>query len=59
MKVKFLETVLIQNKFTVNKCDILTAEKYHDEAFIITLKNKRKAVAPISDLGKVFEIVEE
>lgn len=59
MKVRFLETVIIQNKFKVNKDDILSAEEYNNDSFVITLKNKRKTVAPKSSLGSIFEVVEE
>lgn len=59
MKVRFLEDVIIQNKFTVNVGDILKADEYDEDHFVITLKNMRKTVAPKSELGKIFEIVEE
>ena len=59
MKVKFLTDVIIQKKFKVNKGDILTANEYDENSFVITLKNMRKSVAPKSSLGDVFEIVEE
>lgn len=59
MKVRFLTNVLIQNKFKVNQGDILNAEEYNNESYVITLKNKRKTVAPKSALGNIFEIVEE
>ena len=59
MKVKFLTDVIIQNKFKVNKGDILTANKCDDDSFVITLKNMRKTIAPKSSLGDVFEIAEE
>ena len=58
MQVKFLETIMIQNKFKVNKGDILNAEEYNGVSYVITLKNKRKTVAPKSALGSIFEIVE-
>lgn len=59
MKVKFLTDVIIQKKFKVNKGDILTANEYDDDSFVITLKNMRKTIAPKSSLGNVFEIVKE
>ena len=59
MKVRFLIDVIIQNKFKVNKGDILSANEYDDDSFVITLKNMRKTIAPKSSLGEVFEIVEE
>lgn len=59
MQVKFLNTVIIQNKFKVNKGDILNAEEYNNDSYVITLKNKRKTVAPKSALGSIFEIIEE
>lgn len=59
MKVKFLTDVIIQNKFKVNKGDVLSANEYDDDSFVITLKNMRKTIAPKSSLGEVFEIVEE
>jgi hypothetical protein len=59
MKVRFLTDVIIQNKFKVNKGDILTAKEYDEDSFVITLKNMRKTIAPKSSLGDVFEIAEE
>lgn len=59
MKVRFLEDVIIQNKFKVNEGDILTAAEFDENNYVITLKNQRKTVAPKSALGDVFEIVEE
>lgn len=59
MKVRFLTDVIIQKKFKVNKGDILTANEYDDDSFVITLKNMRKTITPKSSLGDVFEIVEE
>lgn len=59
MKVKFLTDVIIQNKFKVNKGDILIANEYEEDSFVITLKNMRKTIAPKSSLGDVFEIAEE
>ena len=59
MKVKFLENVIIQNKFKVNEGDILTAAEFGEYNFVITLKSQRKAIRPKSELGKIFEIVEE
>lgn len=59
MKVKFLTDVIIQNKFKVNKGDILTANEYEEDFFVITLKNMRKTITLKSSLGDVFEIVEE
>lgn len=58
MKVRFLTDVIIQNKFKVNKGDVLSADEC-DNSFIITLKNMRKTVAPKSALGDIFEIAEE
>ena len=59
MKVKFLTDVIIQNKFKVNKGDILTANECDEDSLVITLKNMRKTIAPKSSLGDVFEIAEE
>lgn len=58
MKVKFLDNVIIQDKFKINKGDVLKAEEYNEDSYVITLKNKRQTVAPKSALGSIFEIVE-
>jgi hypothetical protein len=58
IKIKFLQDAIIQNKFKIDKGDILSVDEF-DGYFIVTLVNMRKAIMSKSELGKLFEIVEE
>lgn len=59
MKIRFLQDVIISNKYNIDKGEIFQAEEYDEDSYAVRMRDNCNALAPKMAEGDIYEVIKE